>query len=382
MTSSPPRVLVTWADPDAQNMGLRVLAEGVSALVHDTWGPGTVIEMHSHNTDSTPLNRAHVFGDIGRRHGLLTERIRTHDVVVDTCGGDSFTDIYGMRRLLLSAAVHRAAAKAGVPVVMAPQTIGPFVSSTGRTLARRMLRAAAFVASRDPLSARAARDLGRPVDVEATDVVFALPPEPPGPRSGVVVNVSGLLWNPNPHVDSRHYRDDVRGLVSGVLAAADSVTLLAHVVDSGVAADDDSPAVRAAAAEWGSRVRVVTPASLGEVRSTVAGATAVVGARLHACLNALSVGTPIVPWAYSRKFEPLMESIGYPHCVDLRDESDVVGRTLRSLDAVRSPEFTDVVERSVTAGRERLDRVVAELRSAGIGLARSGVDPLPQADRP
>ena len=382
MTNSPPRVLVTWADPTAQNMGLRVLAEGVSALVRESWGSDAVIEMHSHNTASTPLNRAHVLGDIGRRHGALTERIRGHDVVVDTCGGDSFTDIYGMRRLLLSAAVHHSAAKAGVPVVMAPQTIGPFVSSAGRALARRMLRTATFVASRDPLSARAARDLGRPVDVEATDVVFALPPEPPGPRSGVVVNVSGLLWNPNPHVDSRRYRDDIRGLIDGVLSTGESVTLLAHVVDSGVPTDDDSPAVDAAAKAWGSRVRVVTPTSLSEVRSTVAGASAVVGARLHACLNALSVGTPTVPWAYSRKFAPLMDSIGYPHCVDLREATDVVGSTRRSLDAVRAPEFADVLERSVSSGRERLATVVTELRSTGIGPTRSGAELLWRVDRP
>ncbi|MEH3154964.1 MAG: polysaccharide pyruvyl transferase family protein [Gordonia paraffinivorans] len=382
MTTSPPRVLVTWADPAAQNMGLRVLAEGVCALVRETWGSDAVIEMHSHNTAFTPLNRAHVLGDIGRRHGALTRRISAHDVVVDTCGGDSFTDIYGLRRLLLSAAVHRAAAKAGVPVVMAPQTIGPFVSSAGRALARRMLRSAAFVASRDPLSARAAHDLGRPVDVEATDVVFALPPEPPAPRSGVVVNVSGLLWNANPHVDHHQYRDSVNGLVAGVLDSGDSVTLLAHVVDSGIGADDDSPAVRAAAEIWGSRVGVIAPQSLGEVRSAVAGATAVVGARLHACLNALSVGTPTVPWAYSRKFAPLMESIGYPHCVDLRESSDVVRTTLDSLDAVRSPEFSDVLERSVAVGRQRLDTVITELRSAGIGPTRSHAEPLRRVDRP
>ena len=48
------------------------------------------------------------------------------------------------------------AAQAGVPHVLAPQTIGPFGTRRGRLLARRNLARATAVFARDPLSADAA----------------------------------------------------------------------------------------------------------------------------------------------------------------------------------------------------------------------------------
>ena len=46
-----------------------------------------------------------------------------------------------------------------------------------------------------------------------------------------------------------------------------------------------------------------------------------IGSRMHACLNALSVGTPAIPLAYSRKFAPLLGDLGWAHVVDLRTQA-------------------------------------------------------------
>jgi polysaccharide pyruvyl transferase WcaK-like protein len=53
---------------------------------------------------------------------------------------------------------------------------------------------------------------------------------------------------------------------------------------------------------------------------------------MHACLNALSVGTPAIPLAYSRKFDSLMRDLGWEHTVDLRTDSDAVNSVLAILD--------------------------------------------------
>ena len=50
--------------------------------------------------------------------------------------GDSFADIYGRSRLLNQSVLAYLARSAGTPVVMGPQTIGPFSSRRGRALAR------------------------------------------------------------------------------------------------------------------------------------------------------------------------------------------------------------------------------------------------------
>ena len=53
---------------------------------------------------------------------------------------------------------------------------------------------------------------------------------------------------------------------------------------------------------------------------------------MHACLNSLSVGTPAIPLAYSRKFAPLLADSGWTRCVDLRNSADPVGDVLAGTD--------------------------------------------------
>ncbi|GMA86213.1 hypothetical protein GCM10025868_14630 [Angustibacter aerolatus] len=224
--------------------------------------------------------------------------------------------------------------QAGVPLVLAPQTIGPFDTRQGRVIGRRSMRTAALVMARDSVSERVSRELGRPADVLTTDVVFAIPvPEIERTRD-VVLNVSGLLWQDSPHVDASSYREVVMNLSRRLLADGRRITLLAHVLDSKVA-DNDVPAVHEVArlleAE-GHEVEVVVPTDLDGVRQTVGSAQVVIGSRMHACLNALSLGTPAVPLAYSRKFAPLLGDLGWPHTIDLRTHADPVAGVLEVLE--------------------------------------------------
>ena len=46
------------------------------------------------------------------------------------------------------------------------------------------------------------------------------------------------------------------------------------------------------------------------------------GARMHACIAAFSSGVPVIPMAYSRKFEGLFGSLGYNHTTDCRMECE------------------------------------------------------------
>jgi polysaccharide pyruvyl transferase WcaK-like protein len=106
------------------------------------------------------------------------------------------------------------------------------------------------------------------------------------------------------------------------------VTLLAHVLDS-PNADNDVLAVHAFAKSVGADALV--PSGLDEVRSIAASANVVIGSRMHACLNALSVGTPAIPLAYSRKFDSLLSDLGWTHTVDLRAPGDPVAAVLAIL---------------------------------------------------
>ena len=156
-------------------------------------------------------------------------------------------------------AVHEFAVQAGRPVVMAPQTIGPFRSVSGRALAGARC-AGRRSSSREIRSVRAAAAaLGRPVDAVTSDLAFAIPPpEAVARRRDVILNVSGLLWQENPHVDARAYREAVSTIVRMLLAGSRSVAVLPHVLDSHDR-DNDAPAVDALAAEFGADLEVVAP---------------------------------------------------------------------------------------------------------------------------
>lgn len=328
------RILILWADESSPNLGVRALGSGTAALVRRVWPEAEIVfQNYGHRARELPfgalrsLARERVTGALGMQRWL-----GGFDLVVDTRSGDSFTDAYGLHRLATMSAVAEFATQAGTPVVLGPQTVGPFRTARGRALARRSLGRAHLTMVRDEASAQQCRELGHPAQVHTTDVVFALPPVVASRARDVVFGVSGLLWNSNPHVDSARYREVITALYRRLVDSGRSVSLLAHVLDSPTS-DNDVPAVRefaASVAGVGPAPELLVPTDLADVRAMVAPADLVIASRMHACLNALSVGTPAIPLAYSRKFEPLLHGLGWNHTVDLTAKPE----TAAAVDAV------------------------------------------------
>jgi colanic acid/amylovoran biosynthesis protein len=322
------RALILWAEPASTNLGVRALADGTSQLLHQAFS-GCEVEYQGNGPGDAPVrigsSRAQARRLMAWQNDLV-DYVRTFDLVVDTRAGDSFADLYGLSRLWTMSLMTATAVRARVPIVLGPQTIGPFATARGRVLAQATLRSSTLVMARDGVSAQAAARLGRPVDVLTTDVVFALPRPRTDLTRDVVVNPSGLLWNPNPHVDHERYRTIVRDLCRALQSRGRQVSVFAHVLDSPLL-DNDVPVLEQLAGEVGG-LEVLVPTDLASAREMLATAQVVVGSRMHACLNALSVGRPAVPLAYSRKFEPLLEGLGWRFTVDLRQATDPVARAL------------------------------------------------------
>ncbi|GIG28916.1 polysaccharide pyruvyl transferase family protein [Cellulomonas marina] len=357
------RVLTLWADDRSTNLGVRALAHGTAALVeralpgaevvHLAWGDGPA---------PVPVDdwRAVLKGQ-AKPGSELRRWLAGFDLAVDTRAGDSFADIYGRHRLHTMSTLAELVTESGVPLVLGPQTIGPFRSRWSRAVGAWSLRRAAVVMARDSISAAYADGLGHPVDVLTTDVVFALPRPVVERTRDVLLNVSGLLWAPNPHVDHEAYRRTVLAVARGLRAEGRTVGLLAHVLDSPLS-DNDVPAVQAVAAELGD-AEVVVPTSLEDVREATASARLVVGSRMHACLNALSTGTPALPLAYSRKFDPLLRDLGWRHSVDLRQVADPAPLVVRLAGTDLGAE--------VEEARERADALLEPAVAALAGAVRT-----------
>ena len=72
-------------------------------------------------------------------HGPLIAALRRADLVSDIGGGDSFTDLYGPRRAIVLSFVKLLALLLGRPLILSPQTIGPFNRRWARWLATRVM---------------------------------------------------------------------------------------------------------------------------------------------------------------------------------------------------------------------------------------------------
>jgi colanic acid/amylovoran biosynthesis protein len=356
------RILVLWANDLSPNLGVRVLGAGTGALLRRVW-PDAEIVFHNYGARTAPVplgSLRAVAKEAVTRRGGLGAWFKGFDLVVDTRSGDSFASIYGLDRQATMSASAEFAVRCKVPVVIGPQTIGPFDGRLSRQLARHSLRTAALVMARDSTSADAAARLGRPVDVLTTDVVFALDVPEPAASRDVVFNISGLLWQPNPHVDAARYRQTVSAVYDALVAEGRSVSLLAHVLEA-TGPDTDLPALREFQETHAPGAEILQPTSLTDVRQILRGASLVIGSRMHACLNALSVGTPAVALAYSRKFAPLLGDLGWQHVLDLRTDCDEIPKRVSEL-AAR--------DELAVQTRQLVDRAAELLRSATDALGK------------
>lgn len=356
------RALVLWADDCSPNLGVRVLAQGTGALLTRAF-PGVQLESYNFSSPRPVLPAERLRSLVRERvtgAGGMQRWFRSFDLIVDTRSGDSFADIYGMRRHRIMSAVFEFATQSGTPVVLGPQTIGPFGSREGTWLGRRTLKRARAVMARDSESARCSEQLGRPVDVVTTDVTFALPVPRVRRDRDVVLNVSGLLWHPNPHLDAARYRETVSEVYRSLVNRGRRVSVLAHVIGT-EGNDADVSVAKQFIREVAPGAELVIPGSLDHVRDVLASSEVLVASRMHACLNALSVGTPAIALAYSRKFKPLFDGIGWGATVELRQPGAAAAAVRLVEDAANlHPEAERVARRA----RASLDGAVEILRGA------------------
>lgn len=251
------------------------------------------------------------------------------DLVMNINAGDGFTNIYGFPRQVAESYMSLAVALKSIPLILAPQTIGPFTSGLSKRLASSVLRRAERVFARDQESAEVARVLGaQSACQEVIDVAFALPfvPPPvssPSAKGRVGVNVSGLLWRGGYDRDnyfglSFDYRQYTKRLVERLIEEGFEVHLIGHVFSPGGVEDDLS-----ACEELAEECPAVSVAPRFDgpeaAKSYIAGMDAFTGARMHATIGAISAGVPVVPFGYSDKVRGLYGTLGYNYYIDARE---------------------------------------------------------------
>lgn len=273
----------------------------------------------------------------------LYSALRGCDIVLDISAGDSFADIYGVQRFLYNILSKLTVFAARRPLLLSPQTIGPFQRRWTRALAATVMRGAHKVVTRDVLSSDYLKSLGLGHKlIEACDVALKLPYEPAAPiadgKVRVGLNVSGLLFNGG--YTQKNQFDlvaDYAALVRDICRYFASreeceLHLVGHVNSRNHVVEDDYRVCEALAQEFPGAVLAPRFESPSAAKSYISGLDFFMGARMHACIAAFSSGVPVLPMAYSRKFAGLFGTIGYDHLVDCRSQpaDEILATVMRS----------------------------------------------------
>lgn len=259
--------------------------------------------------------------------------IRKCDLVIDLTQGDSFTDIYGLNRFESLTNVKRLVQMFKVPLILGPQTYGPFLEQSVKAKAKIVIDRAVKVISRDQESEKYLSEFCDKPIVVTTDLAFGLPYQKSNTsheKIRVGINPSGLL------VKSKTEKTDlqtglqtdydvyIRELIKSLsFDERYELHLIPHVGEDAVKQFDKIPNVIAHAA-------FKTPI---EAKNCIASMDIFIGARMHATIAAFSAGVATIPTAYSRKFSGLFENLGYGHVIDLTvlHTDDAVKQTLEMI---------------------------------------------------
>jgi polysaccharide pyruvyl transferase WcaK-like protein len=315
------------------------------------------------------------------RNPLLKE-LSQADYVLALSGGDSFSDIYGLQRLIYMALPQILALSMGKTLIQLPQTIGPFKRRISRRIARWVLSRSALVYSRDQDALPQIRSLVPDRQAERVrfcpDLGFVVPaviPPTNDPQleevfsAGPVVgfNVSGLLYM------GGYTRKNMFGLASDYKALVQmliryfikvkraTILLVPHVATyegEGDALVCDH-LFQQFQHEFPGRVFTLPPLfDERQIKYFIGKCEFFTGARMHSCIAALSQCVPTAAMAYSDKFAGVLKSAGMQDAIaDLRTLSiDQAIEHLSSLYDLR------------TSLRSRLESKIPLIKAQVLGL--------------
>ena len=287
--------------------------------------------------DITPLSIKQQIKNIAKYKEYQTtkEAYQEADFILDIGQGDSFADIYGKRRFDWIFSQYRLGMKYKKPYCILPQTIGPFKDASIRTQACKGISYAKCVMARDKQSYDYVKELLPDKSVtEIIDVAFFMPfnrKEFNKDFIHVGLNVSALLWHGGYTRDNQFglnvdYPSVIRSIIDYFLKQANvKVHLIPHVVGGERHVENDYAVSYDLFEEYNHPNLILSPLFLDPIsaKSYIAGMDFFMGARMHSTIAAFSSEVPVVPMAYSRKFNGLFtDTLQYPYMADMKVQSE------------------------------------------------------------
>ncbi len=273
---------------------------------------------------------------------ICKRKIAECDLIIDLTQGDSFTDIYGLSRFISYTLDKLTVEKLGIPLVLGPQTYGPYLKPLSKLLAKKVIQNAYYVMSRDAMSKTYLDGMNVKKSIcVGTDLAVGLPyVKRERIRNSVGINISGLLWP-----DKMETGTDVRFSINCdykelmikttqlLIDKGYEVFFISHV-------GADYPACSEMKTLFPMATLVDQFDSPVEAKSFISGMEVFIGARMHATIAAFTSAVPVIPIAYSRKFRGFFENCNYDVGVDLTQSDtiesfQIIEKYLNSIDVVQ-----------------------------------------------
>lgn len=252
-------------------------------------------------------------------------------------GGDSFSDIYGIRRYFGGIIGDLVAILLKKRLLLLPQTYGPYKHIVVKKTARYVISKAWVVLCRDKNGPDIVKKLVGNTNsnqkiIFCPDVAFFLHSNQTSniifpndntesKRPLVGINVNGLMYKggynrKNMFGLSLDYGKLIIDIIEGLLLKSNAnIILIPHnnAQRDNVESDLDAceNIARNIKENQDNRVRIMEQRdSPSEIKGIISRCDFFIGSRMHACIAALSSGIPAVGIAYSKKFIGVFESIG------------------------------------------------------------------------
>ncbi len=345
-------VLMFYGGINAKNRGCEALSVSLINLLRDA-GFGSKILVYGilrgdYNKDINNIEYRK-FPKLSSPRSIwqFIKEIKKYNTVIDLGYGDGFSDIYGKRRMRSQIIIKLAAIFFVKKLILAPQTIGPFNHRFSKFFGRMILKRSSVIYARDIISAFYAHSVA-PNKFRSTipDMAFYLKPIQPTSLPDFLtdyktddiigVNISGLLWisgytRNNQFGLSVSYQDLCIDLVKTFLSKGKKILLIPHSysLNENFIEDDLSASVellKEFGQEHNKRLIYLIQEELSsqEIKWIISRMSFFIGARMHACISAISSNIPTVALSYSRKFEGLFSTIGLNSLVlNLRDANSI-----------------------------------------------------------
>ena len=297
----------------------------------------------------------------------LGKNIKKCDYVFDFTEGDSFSDIYGINRAIKVILTKEQTIKAKVPLILGPQTYGPYKNVFVKMAAKHVIKKSKYVCSRDEESSKRVEEMiGKKIDAY-TDIAFALPLSEDeyemSNKPKIGINVSALLWNggyngENQFGLSMDYKDYIIGLIERIKNETDyEIHLIPHVISPNYnGLENDYRVCNELAEKYG---LIAAPGfdTPMQAKKYISKMEIFIGARMHATIGAFSSGVVTIPYSYSPKFEGLYSNLGYEYVIHGTIDSleEAIENTIQNIK--EKDKLKEAQKKAMNTIHEKLDKL-------------------------